>query len=88
MSLCIEEIYDALKKHLRPFEKGKIMRHSSEKIKKLIDSIREANSPGVVCDSVFRCEGWEKYYPKWSSVCMTYKFCPWCGKEITRGNDG
>ena len=48
----------------------------------------------IVCDSIFRCEGWESsYYPIKSAVeyCYTkgmlehikpYKFCPWCGREI------
>jgi hypothetical protein len=60
---------------------------------KLIGVIREADKPIVVCDKLFKCEGWEKhmkdrvytasdYYNEIFS--RTWIHCPWCGHKIWR----
>ncbi|KKN46560.1 hypothetical protein LCGC14_0671540 [marine sediment metagenome] len=49
----------------------------------------------AVCDRILKCPGWEKNEPKLASQAMLawiygqkydgdlFKYCPWCGKEIT-----
>ena len=67
-----------------------------EKIEGLMDIIKDNR---IVCDSFFRCEGWQEnttipqYNQKFSRdkaiqrviidvLVESFKFCPWCGKEI------
>jgi len=72
------------------------MNKDTERLKGLIVSIRDSLSPVVVCDSSFKCSGWEEGMeqieaaqifcsnhsagPKYTAP--VFKFCPWCGKEI------
>jgi len=56
--------------------------------KRLIEAIRREHKRGAVCDSVLRCEGWERYCPTiFSDITDNFKFCPYCGKSITQKTD-
>ena len=69
------------------------MRKTKEQLDKLVKSVRK--NTGYVCDSLFRCDGWERSM-KQITDCQTFmaitrdvkytglpfKYCPWCGKEI------
>jgi hypothetical protein len=78
-----------------PYRPGAAHRASlATKAEKLIETISHTNSPdATVCDSVMRCRGWKDFTIKlrWVStltaeymelIQATFKFCPWCGKEI------
>lgn len=68
-----------------------------ERAKKLVDAIRKDMTSGPVCDSVFECEGWSKFFkiiidqqvfcafqsgsPKYPEK-GAFLFCPWCGKKL------
>jgi len=70
------------------------------KLKALIACIRDSHSPVPVCDSDFKCPGWEagmaqieaaqifctnqSARPRYTA--KTFKYCPWCGKEIPQTN--
>jgi hypothetical protein len=66
------------------------MKKTPEQIKVLVEKLREINSPGVVCDSVLECEGWQagkNFFDaenaQWDLIgCPPFAFCPWCGKLL------
>jgi hypothetical protein len=57
---------------------------------KLLNIIKDANKPIVVCDKLFKCEKREKYYkcdPEMMEALesgMEFEICPWCGGKIWR----
>lgn len=69
-----------------------------ERLRALAEAIRESSSLVMVCDTDFRCPGWEEGMrqindalnfcedifdaPKYRGPVI--KFCPWCGKEIIK----
>jgi len=79
------------------------MNKDIEKLKELIECIRDSLSPIPVCDSAFKCPGWEKGMEQIGAAQMfcsvhlgapkytapAFKFCPWCGKKVnaTRSKD-
>ncbi len=62
----------------------------------LIESVKKS---GIVCDSINRCEGWEKSYKRLKDSIafydkafggpytgLSFKFCPWCGEKTSQLN--
>ena len=58
------------------------MKHTKEELDNLMDSIRDSLRGGLVCDSINRCEMWERMYSPDIVLFNTFKFCPFCGKKI------
>ncbi len=71
------------------------MKRTKENLDKFMKAVRDNLRGGVVCDSINRCEGWEKSFEQiinaqkllFITKDMEYtgekfKFCPWCAKEI------
>ena len=69
--------------------------HTEESLDATIKAVKDNPTSGPVCDSVNRCEGWEKGMPQIEDaklLAWTYgrgytgnpfKWCPWCGRKIT-----
>ena len=58
----------------------------ADKAFKMLNFIKKSMSPeSVVCDSVVRCPGWERWAATiFSDIKNTWKCCPWCEKRLTR----
>lgn len=57
---------------------------TSNQTDKLVERVKQINIDGMVCDSVFECDGWQRYF-KASDLHLPdacFNYCPWCGKEI------
>jgi len=69
------------------------MKRTPEELDKLIDKVGRND---IVCDSLNKCKGWEKSYKRLSDSIeffdkcfggpytgLPFRYCPYCGKEIT-----
>jgi len=56
---------------------------TKEQIDNLVKAVRDNLISGSVCDSFYRCEGWEKNLKYIEHVAGLFKYCPFCGKKIT-----
>ena len=61
------------------------MKNRAERAKKLIEALRKESTEGFVCDSILRCDGWERGAATiFGDIKDSFKFCPWCGKGRVR----
>ena len=65
------------------FEERGIM--DAERLDRIIKAVRDELKSGTVCDSVLKCEGWETNARLADAVINEWKYCPWCSKEILKG---
>jgi len=64
--------------------KGKYVPKRTEKqMDALINAIKKNLTSDPVCDSVFRCRGWEKNRAAMGNIAELFPYCPWCGKRRT-----
>ena len=58
----------------------------AEKAFKMLEFIKDSMSPeSVVCDSIMRCQGWERWAATiFSDIKDSWKYCPWCQAQLTK----
>ena len=56
------------------------------KIQKLVEIVRKMDTDSFVCDSVFECEGWEKYGKQLREDGFPILYCPFCGRLLDFDN--
>ena len=63
--------------------------YSEHELNELTEAVKKGNKPQLVCDGLHFCQDWENNIRQKATLeilelAQTWKYCPWCGKEIIK----